>query len=143
MFTKTQKKAADLVKELKKEIMVLEAELSHKKQLLGALAQLDRKAPKAMRSMGTRTGGIKRPTARKYGAKAPVQRKSKNRDIIIGAANRIKKNKFTLGELKDEIRKKNPKFGGDYPSGTILAVLKNTPQIRKVKRGTYSYKKKK
>ena len=149
MFGKTQKKAQDLVKELKLEIQALEEELAYKKQVLVTIQGLDRKGPGARKTSGGLFGrrGPGRPTARRVPSAtrartaAPrTQRKSKNRDAILGAAGRMKKGKFTLGELKAEIHRKDPKFGGKHPSGTILAALKNTPDIEKVGRGVYKYK---
>ena len=140
MTTKTQKKAAALISELKKEIHTLEAELSHKKQLLSSLSMFDRKPYGTGRRGGRPKGVVGRPAGRKPGRKAPTQRKSKNRDAILGAAERLNMKKFSLAELKDEILRKDPKWGGKYASGTILAALKTTPQIKKVKRGQYSYK---
>jgi len=144
MFKQTQKKAADLAKDLRREIQMLEAELNDKKHLLETLSQMERKTPFLGRKKpgpkprGTVTMG-RSPVARKV---VHTQRKSKNRDIVTDAAGKLG-SKFSLAELKNEILKKYPKFGGDYASGTILAVLKNTPQIKKVKRGTYTYKAKK
>jgi len=140
MTTRTQKKAAALVNELKKEIQTLDAELSYKKQLLSSLSMFDRKGPGPGRRGGRPKGKIGRPVGRKPGRKVPVQRKSKNRDAILGAAERLNMKKFSLAELKTEILRKDPKWGGKYASGTILAALKTTPQIKKVKRGQYSLK---
>lgn len=139
MFKKTKKKAKDLSKELIREIKIAELELHHKKQLLLSLDQFQSK-PGLRRSGSFAT---KRPTMRvgaKRGRKAmPIRRKSKNRDIILNAAKKLK-GKFSLADLVKEIRKKNTKFGGKYPSGTILAVLRTTPEIRKQARGIYSLK---
>jgi len=67
------------------------------------------------------------------------RRHSRNRDAVLDAAARLG-DRFSLAELKDAMEKKDPKFGGQYASATILAVLKTTPEIKKVKRGTYAYK---
>lgn len=140
MLKNTQKKAKDLAKELIREIKISERELQHKKQLLASLDQFQTKPGL------TRLGpfATKRPTmmvGAKRGRRAmPVRRKSKNRDIILNAAKKLKAN-FSLADLVREIRKKNTKFGGKYPSGTILAVLRTTPEIKKLRRGVYSLKK--
>ncbi len=142
MFKQTKKKAADLAKELKREIKMLEAELGHKKQLLATLGELDRKTPFGFRRGPGRPAGTRpkasvamrgRPAGR---TKRPVRRKSKNRDIVLDAAKKLK-GRFSLADLRNEILKKEPKFGGKYASGTILAVLKNTPEVKKIGRGTY------
>lgn len=140
MFKNTKKKAKDLAKELIREIKISERELQHKKQLLASLDQFQTEP--GLRHRGP--FATKRPTmmvGAKRGRKPkPVRRKSKNRDIILNAANKLK-GKFSLADLVKEIRKKNTKFGGKYPSGTILAVLRTTPEIKKQARGIYFLRK--
>lgn len=139
MFKQTKKKAKDLAKELEREIKATEVELNHKKQLLASLDQFEAKpVMRGRRPYATKTPVVGR--GGRPGRKAmPVRRKSKNRDAILGAAAKLRGN-FSLADLIKEIHKKDPEFGGKYPSGTILAAFRNTPEIRKLKRGTYIYK---
>lgn len=139
MLKKTQQKANDLAKELKREIQAMEAELDHKKQLLSSLAMFDIKPGfKARRKPGPKKAAAVK-VARRGRRAMPTRRKSKNRDAILAAASKLG-DKFSLAELISEIHKKNPKFGGKFPSGTVLATLRNTPEVKKIKRGTYAYK---
>jgi len=138
MFKQTKQKVKDLAKELKREIQIMESELNHKKQLLASLDMFDSKpGPRGgFRTAGKQLAG----TGVRRGRRAmPKRRRSKNRDAILAAASKLQ-GKFSLAELIAEIHKKDPKFGGKYPSGTILAAFRTTPEIKKLKRGTYSFK---
>ena len=144
MSAKFRKKATDLKKELAREIRTLEHELAEKKQLLSTLSQFEsRKRPSIARPRSIarpaprRRVKVSRPSAGRKTTR--VRRPSKNRDTILTAAKRLK-GRFTLAELKDKIFQNDPKFGGKYPSGTILALLRNTPEIKKLKRGVYRFK---
>lgn len=136
-------RVAGLKRELKREITTLERELAEKKSILAALAKMAGRAPAARRKRGRPKRAVAKAPAkrkiRKARRAAPARRKSKNRDAILAAA-RTFKGRFRLNELTDRILKKNPRFGGKHPAGAILAVLKNTPEIKKVKRGLYRYK---
>ena len=68
----------------------------------------------------------------------PARRKSKNRDLILDAAKSFS-GKFKLHELQAKVMHISPSFGGNHPSGTLIAVLKTTPEIRKIKRGEYKF----
>jgi hypothetical protein len=143
MPTKLRKKAADLAKELKIEIKRLEHEVTVKKGLLETLGNIEGKLG-GTRKIGRRTHWATKKAkgkgnGRRTRSKIPTRRKSKNRDIVLEAASKLK-GKFSLAQLKDKILDKSPKFGGTYASGTILAVLRTTPEIKKLKRGTYTYK---
>ncbi|MCX6647615.1 MAG: hypothetical protein NTY09_14830 [bacterium] len=138
MFKQTKQKAKDLAKELKREIQIIESELNHKKQLLASLDMFEAKP--GLR--GRYAIASKQPAGIGVGRgrrAMPKRRRSKNRDAILAAASKLE-GKFSLAELIAEIHKKDPKFGGKYPSGTILAAFRTTPEIKKLKRGTYSYK---
>jgi len=142
MISKTRKKAADLAKEIDREIRMLENELAQKRELLSTLSQLDLlKAVTGRRPARRRRAAIKRarPATRRRAPRLGGRRKSKNRDAILAAASRLK-GRFTLAQLSEKIRERDPGFGGRYPSGTILSVLKSTPEIRKIKRGTYVFR---
>jgi hypothetical protein len=142
MYGSTERKAAELAKELMREIDMLEAELSHKKDLLVTLSKIGgvskigrprrKPGPKPKSSVAMKGKPGRKP-------KATGRRRSKNRDAVLEAAGKLG-SKFTLAELKDMLQRKDPKFGGKYASATILAVLKTTPEIKKVKRGLYTYK---
>jgi len=141
MSSKLHKKVSDLAKELERDIATLESELAEKKALHAKLSDISGKAPR--RRAGKRgpgrpkkaAGMVKRATGGQTG-----RRKSKNRDIILAAASKLK-GKFSLAELKSKIHEKHPKFGGKFASGTILATLRTTPEIKKLARGTYVLKK--
>ncbi len=144
MSSSFKKKAVDLKKELIRDIRELEAELHEKKSLLDNLERIEvkkrgvygRGRPRG-RTAGTKSARVAGPV--QGGRRKPVRRKSKHRDTIINAARKMK-GRFTLAELKEKIFEKDPKFGGNYPSGTILAALKSTPEIKRLKRGVYRYK---
>jgi len=132
MPTDFKKKVTSLRKDLEREIASLESELANKKDLLATLSQVE-------------TGRMKRRTTRKYataakrGGKKTGRRKSKNRDMIIEAASKMR-GQFSMAQLVEKIKSKHPKFGGKYPAGTIITTLKSTPEVKKVKRGYYTYK---
>jgi len=137
-------RVSSLRRELKREINELERELTEKKDILTALGKMGgrkvvrkRKVRRARRVTAKRPA--KRRAVRKIRRAAPKRRKSKNRDAILAAAGTFR-GRFKLNELTDKILKKNPRFGGKHPAGAILAVLKTTPEIKKVKRGLYRYK---
>jgi hypothetical protein len=142
MISKTRKKAADLAKEIEREVRMLENELAQKRELLSTLSQLDLlKAATGPRPIRRRRGAAKRarPATRRRAPRIGGRRRSKNRDAVITAASKLK-GRFTLAQLREKIQEKEPRFGGRYPSGTILSVLKSTPEVKKVKRGTYVFR---
>ncbi|HEX9744471.1 MAG TPA: hypothetical protein VGB30_03500 [bacterium] len=115
-----------LVMELRKEISALEKELVDKRDVLSALEKV----------AGIKKGrgpGRKPKSAIKRG-----RRKSKNRDVVLDAAKTFK-GQFSLQELLNKIKSKNSKFGGKYPASTVITVLRTTPEVKKLKRGTYKY----
>lgn len=131
MPTDFKKKVINLRKDLEREIASLENELANKKDLLATLSRVE-------------TGRAKRTTTRKYATatkksgKKTGRRKSKNRDMIIEAASKMR-GQFSMAQLVEKIKSKHPKFGGKYPAGTIITTLKSTPEVKKVKRGYYKY----
>jgi hypothetical protein len=143
MISKTRKKAADLAKEIEREVRMLENELAQKRELLSTLSQLDllKAATGPRPTRRRRRAAIKRarPATRRRAPRIGGRRRSKNRDAVIAAASRLK-GRFTLAQLREKIQEKEPRFGGRYPSGTILSVLKSTPEVKKVKRGTYVFR---
>lgn len=133
-----------VARQLENEIRTLEYELAEKKEILSALKKLKGTGP--ARRLGRPIAGRKRAGRRpgpkpgpKPGRSMPGRRRSKNRDAILKAAKRFK-GTFSLGELLKKVTAKNPDFGGKHPASTTLAVLKTTPEIRKIKRGIYRYK---
>lgn len=137
-----------VARQLEDEIRTLEYELAEKKEILSALRKLKGTGP--ARRLGRPINGRKRAGRKiagrpgpkpgpKPGRSMPARRQSKNRDAILKAAKRFK-GTFSLGELLKKVTAKNPDFGGKHPASTTLAVLKTTPEIRKIKRGLYRYK---
>ena len=138
MPTNFERKAKALARDLETEIKSLEKELAGKKEVLSRLIEMGgggkgRTTTRRGRRPLAETVG-KTPTRRRKGATG--RRKSKNRDIILKAASGFT-GKFKLHELHEKIASINPKFGGTHPLGTILSVLKTTPEIKRVKRGIY------
>jgi hypothetical protein len=133
MPTDFKKKVTNLRRDLEREIASLENELRSKKDLLATLSRVEG-------GRGRRRGPIrKHATAAKRGRKGTGRRSSKNRDMIVEAASKMR-GQFTLAQLREKIQEKHPKFGGKYPSSTIITTLKTTPEVRKVKRGYYKFK---
>ena len=133
MPTDFKKKVTSLRKDLEREIASLESELANKKDLLATLSQVETGRGKR------RTVTRKYATATKRVGKKTGRRKSKNRDMIIEAASKMR-GQFSMAQLVEKIKSKHPKFGGKYPAGTIITTLKSTPEVKKVKRGYYTYK---
>lgn len=135
MAKKIKSSVSALTRELRSEIALLEKELKEKKEILLVLDKLSGRKTTAKRkgrlpAAGTKRGG--------KGKKGPVRRKSKNRDMVLEAASVLKAG-FSLQDLLKTIHKKHPKFGGKYPSSTLITVLRTTPEVKKIKRGTYKY----
>ncbi len=129
-----------VTRDLKTEIAKLERELAEKREVLHALTRLKggplRRSARPVAGYGRKT--VTRKIAR--GRKAmPIRRKSKNRDALISAAKSMK-GTFELKDLLKKAIAKDSTFGGKNPSTTALAVLKTTPEIRKVRRGLYQYR---
>ena len=135
-----EKKAKALIGELLAEIRHLEAELEGKKDILSKLQKLGG-VSSMRRTRGPGRRGIT-PAVRTVGRPrkgAHGRRKSKNRDLVLEAA-RSFSGKFKLHELQEKVLRSNSSFGGNSPSGTLIAVLKTTPEIKKIKRGEYKFK---
>jgi hypothetical protein len=135
-----EKKAKALIGDLLAEIRHLEAELEGKKDILSKLQKLG--GVSAVRR--TRRGGRRgiTPAVRIGGRTRRAihgRRKSKNRDLVLEAA-RSFSGKFKLHELQEKVLRANSSFGGNHPSGTLIAVLKTTPEIKRIKRGEYKFK---
>jgi len=138
-----ERKAKELVHDLEVEIRRLENELNNRKEILGKLQLIGGVPVRRGRRPGRRgRRAIAEVTLGKPGRKirraTPARRKSKNRDLILKAASSFS-GKFKLHELQARVLSLNPKFGGSHPSGTIISVIKTTPEIKKIKRGEYKF----
>ena len=140
MPSEFERKAKELAHHLQEEIGRLEHELAGKKDMLDKLLSMYGGRPELRR--GRRPGrkpaiaAIEKAPARR--GRATGRRKSKNRDLVLEAAQDLP-SKFKLHELQEKILSIDPKFGRKHPLGTILSVLKTTPEIKRVRRGLYKY----
>ena len=135
------RKARELVHELQQEIQRMEGELNNKKEILERLENIGGtpvRIKRRYRRKAAVESGITR-RGRRPGKRIPGRRRSANRDVVLQAA-RTFAGRFKLHELQAKVTSINPKFGGNHPSGTIISVLKTTPEIRKIRRGEYKYK---
>jgi len=141
MADTTKKRALALAKELRREIAQMEEELDQKKSLLSTLSLFG--VTRGPGTRGPRRAGPAAPRKKSANGRrrraVPAGRKSHNRDIVLAAASRIK-GRFSLAQLRETIHESYPRFGGKYASGTIINIIKKTPEISKVKRGLYLYK---
>jgi len=123
---------------LEREINQLEEELAKKKEVLQKLQEV---GVLTLRRRKRSNAGRKRVAETKImkgdGRVRPSQR-STNRDIVLAVA-RTFSGKFKLHELLQKVKEVHPTFGGSYPSGILIGVLKRTPEIKKVARGVYKY----
>jgi hypothetical protein len=139
-----ERKARELVHDLTVEITRMERELENKKDILKKLQLIGVEPVRRGRKPGAKYGrrAVTEVAVAKPGRKArrvvPGRRKSKNRDLILKAASSFN-GSFKLHNLQAKVLSIDPKFGGSHPSGAIIAVIRTTPEIKKVKRGEYKF----
>ena len=138
-----ERKAKELVHDLSVEITRMERELENKKDILKKLQLIGVEPVRRGRKPGkygrrSITAAIAAKPGRKARRVVPGRRKSKNRDLILKAASSFN-GSFKLHNLQAKVLSLDPKFGGTHPSGAIIAVIRTTPEIKKVKRGEYRF----